>query len=355
MKIVSVKVWREFFPLTRPYTIAFRTTSEVENIFIELHDETGEYGLGAASPEHHVTGETFDLCFDALAGFDPDLIKIFELPEQMGRLQSVLKSELGKTPAARAALDMAVYDLLAKREGLPLCERLGKKHERIATSITIGIKPVEEVLREADEYLGRGFHILKLKLGDDVETDIERTLRLREKVGAHTKIRIDINQGYSLEQLKTYLRRTASAGIEFMEQPLKVKDFHRMKDLPEQARKKIAADESLLSPDDARILAESGLCGIFNIKLMKCGGISPALEIANAACTRGVDLMWGCMDESRVSIGAALHTAFACENTRYLDLDGHLDLARDLVSGGFDLEDGWLSVTSAPGIGYKRL
>jgi len=88
---------------------------------------------------------------------------------------------------------------------------------------------------------------------------------------------------------------------------------------------------------------------------MKCGGIRPGLEIADMAWHAGIDLMWGCMDESIVSIAGALHAALASKATKYLDLDGSLDLAKDLVSGGFILDNGWLSTTEQPGLGVKRI
>jgi len=88
---------------------------------------------------------------------------------------------------------------------------------------------------------------------------------------------------------------------------------------------------------------------------MKCGGIAPGLEIASMAQYAGIDLMWGCMDESIVSIAAALHAALASPATRYLDLDGSIDLARDLVKGGFVLENGWLCTTDRPGLGVTMI
>ena len=92
-------------------------------------------------------------------------------------------------------------------------------------------------------------------------------------------------------------------------------------------------------------------CGIFNIKLMKCGGVHAAKHIASIAETAEVDLMWGCMDESVVSISAALHAAFSSPATRYIDLDGSLDLARDVADGGFRLEDGVMRTLDTPGLG----
>jgi L-alanine-DL-glutamate epimerase-like enolase superfamily enzyme len=100
-----------------------------------------------------------------------------------------------------------------------------------------------------------------------------------------------------------------------------------------------------------RLSQEPKVCGIFNIKLMKCGGIASAMTIGEIADAADVSLMWGCMDESVISIAAALHAALASPRTRYLDLDGSFDLARDPAQGGFKLRDGELSPTDAPGLG----
>jgi L-alanine-DL-glutamate epimerase-like enolase superfamily enzyme len=143
--------------------------------------------------------------------------------------------------------------------------------------------------------------------------------------------------------------------IEFIEQPFEASRIDAMRSLDDSIRQKIAADESLMNEQDAKLLsADPRACGIFNIKLMKCGGIHHALRIAEAAKPAGIDLMWGCMDESIISISAALHAAFACPNTKYLDLDGSLELARDVVDGGFLLEDGYMSIIDKPGLGLER-
>ena len=357
MKISNFRVWRESFELTRPYTIAVRTISSVENIFVEIESDCGLTGIGVGSPSSYVTGETFDRCFEVLEKFDIGLFGDFSTSSTASANLpfEVLHRELSETPAARAAIDIALHDLIAKKSKLPLCNYLGQKHVRLPTSITIGIKPLDEVLQEADEYRQRHFDIIKLKLGKELELDIERTIRLHEHVGKDMKIRVDLNQGYSLDDLRMYLKATAKCEVEFCEQPLPVNSFDSVKELSIDERKLIAADESLLSPSDAKHLSEIESCGIFNIKLMKCGGIFPARQIAQHALEKNIDLMWGCNDESRVSIAAALHAAFSCENTRYLDLDGHLDLARDIVDGGFSIDDGWMSVTEQPGLGVTRI
>jgi L-alanine-DL-glutamate epimerase-like enolase superfamily enzyme len=169
-------------------------------------------------------------------------------------------------------------------------------------------------------------------------------------------IRIDANQGYSADELISFYKKTAPLHLELIEQPMPANAITAMKQLPPEIKKLIAADESLVSPANAFQLAEQpAACGIFNIKLMKCGGIRSALEIATIAKHAGINLMWGCNDESIVSISAALHAALSCTNTRYLDLDGSFDLARDIVSGGFTVKDGYMSLTGQPGLGVRIL
>jgi L-alanine-DL-glutamate epimerase-like enolase superfamily enzyme len=257
-----------------------------------------------------------------------------------------------RTPAACAALDIALHDLVAKEKHMPLVEMLGRVHDRLPTSVTIGILGVADTLREAREHADAGFRILKIKLGHSLEEDIERLAAVRRELGADTKVRVDPNQGYSTADLERFVRDTDGFNVEFIEQPMKAADIDAVRALPESLRRRIALDESLIDSGDAARLAEPPVaCGIFNIKLMKCGGVAEAMKIATIAERAGIDLMWGCMDESAISIAAALHAAFASPATKYLDLDGSFDLARDVVSGGFELADGYLSTVAAPGLG----
>lgn len=355
MRISGIATRTEGFELTRPYTIAFRSIDDVQMGFVEISTDNGLAGIGCASPEALVTGETREACSAAL---QEDTLSwlLGRDARTLPALCRELETRLPGTPAARAAVDIALHDLLAQHLGVPLVEMLGRAHQSLPTSITIGIKPVDETVEEADEYVGRGFKILKVKLGHSLDEDLARLARLRERIGKNIGIRVDPNQGYSAEQLSTFVDRTSRLNIEFLEQPMAADDIDAMRALPEKVREHIAADETLLVARDALTLIESPrACGIFNIKLMKCGGVRAAGKIADIADSAGIELMWGCMDESIVSISAALHAALASPATRYLDLDGSLDLARDVVEGGFVLEDGYMRTTEAPGLGVRRL
>ena len=355
MKITQATYWIEQLELTRPYTIAYERIDSVANIFVRLQTEDGSIGVGVAAPDAEVTGESVQDCSRTLAtGLESSLVDA-----DIRHIRKILR-DLGQAmptqPAARAAVDIALHDLWAKHLGLPLVDVLGRCHHSLPTSITIGIKSVAESLEEADEYKGRGFKILKIKIGQSVEQDVECLYQIRQRMGREIILRVDANQGYTPDEFRKFVGQTDSLNLEFIEQPLPASDLNSMRHLPESVRKMTVADESLLDARDAlECLQPPRPFGIFNIKLMKCGGISAGLQIAEIANLAGIDLMWGCMDESRVGIAAALHAALASPTTRYLDLDGSLDLARDLVEGGFILSNGELSVTDQPGLGVNLI
>ena len=352
-RIKAIKSWTVDLGNTKPYTIAFKTVDEVLNTFVSITLENGVTGIGAANPSEYVTGETLSMTRQTLndenlAGMIGKDIRTFR------QMNAEFTKKFPACPAARAAVDIALHDAFSQFLGVPLVQYLGQKIFSLPTSNTIGIKSVQETLLEAEDYGKRGFTVLKVKLGRDLEEDVERIVKLREKFGSKFVIRIDANQGYTAAQAVEFYQRTESLNVELIEQPLPADDIAGMRSLPATIRAIIAADESLLTPEDALELAESPpAAGIFNIKLMKCGGITEAQKIASIAEAKNIDLFWGCNDESIVSITAGLHVAFASANTRYIDLDGSLDLARDVVRGGFILEDGVMYCSAKPGLGVE--
>jgi L-alanine-DL-glutamate epimerase-like enolase superfamily enzyme len=355
MKIKKINVWNTDLGNTKPYTIAFKTIDEVRNVFIEIIIDNGTSGIGSGNPSEYVTGENLNQTIEALQEKNLEFLIGRDIREINQLLFEVLL-KFPKTPAARAAVDIALHDVFTKYLNVPLVKYLGQKIKALPTSNTIGIKNVEETVKEAVDYQKQGFKVLKVKLGKDLEEDIERLVKLRERFDNSMVIRIDANQGYSVQQTIDFYNRTKKLDIELIEQPLPAKSIKEMKGLPNEIKSKIAADESLLSPADAlNLINPPSAAGIFNIKLMKCGGISQGLKIADIALQEGVDLFWGCNDESIASITAALHAAFACSNTRYIDLDGSLDLAKDEVTGGFILRDGMMYCSDKPGLGVERV
>lgn len=355
MKIKNIQVWNADLGNTKPYTIAFKTVDEVRNAFVEITLDNGVTGIGSGNPSEYVVGENLNQTLEALQEKNLDFLVGRDIRD-FYQLTFEVQQKFPKNPAARAALDIALHDVFTKFLGVPLVKFLGQKIKTMPTSNTIGIKSVEDTLKEAAEYIRNGFKVLKVKLGKDISEDIERLVKLREKFGNSVVIRIDANQGYSVDQTIEFYKKTTHLNIELIEQPLPAKAVKEMKALPDEIKLKIAADESLISPKDAlELVKPPRASAIFNIKLMKCGGVSQGLKIADIALQEGVDLFWGCNDESIVSITAALHAAFSCTNTKYIDLDGSLDLGRDEVTGGFILKDGYMYCSDKPGLGLDRL
>lgn len=354
MRIAALAVHPVAIPLSRPYAVATYSCDRADLVWVELRLDDGTTGLGAATPEPEVNGETAESCAAALreaVRWLPGLS--CDVPTQ---LAATFATRFPRARGAAAALDMALHDAWAKSRGLPLADALGRAHDELPTSITIGVRDVPQTLAEADEYLGRGFRVLKIKIGADLELDLERLVRLRERLGPGVPLLVDGNVGYTWPQLVTFLDRTRGLGIDLIEQPLRPDDVAPQSGLPAADLARLVADESLHGPGDAvRLATPPRAFGVWNIKLMKCGGISPARSIAARAAASGVELMWGCMDESAIGIAAALHTAFSCPATRYLDLDGSFDLARDVVRGGFELRDGRMRTAAAAGLGVEKV
>lgn len=355
MKITRINAYSMNMALSKPYTIAFETTTAVENVFLEIELQNGIIGIGAASPSLHVIGETIA---NTIANLQSDHLQKF-IGRDIREFREMIFEANNLFPtysATRTAIDIALHDAFGQFLGIPVVDFYGRKHNALPTSVTIGIMDVAETIAEAKAFKSAGFTILKVKTGLNLEEDIERCVKLRESFGNYFTIRVDANQGYTALQTIEFANKTASLDIELIEQPMPVGSEAEMQVLPDKIRAKIACDESLKDPASAlKLVGQPATCGIFNIKLMKCGGLLGAFEIATIAAASGTELFWGCFDESIASITAALHAALACPHTKYLDLDGSLDLAEDLVQGGFILQNGQMSIGKEAGFGYNKI
>lgn len=353
MKIKSVRAFLERIPLDQPYAIAYQSIFDTEIIYFIVTLDNGITGFGASNPFPEVIGETPAL---TLQNLQSDFIQEFvdKNIEDYAQIIAQCQLQFPHMPGTIAAIDVALLDAYCNFYNKRVVDIFGQHIKSLPTSITIGIKDTKAMLADAEKYYAKGFRILKIKTGISVEEDISRIHYLSEGFGKRMKIRVDANSGYALNQLQQFLNATENLPIELIEQPLPPEKDGLLKTLPDAVKKKLVADESLTDYESAIQLVKQPLSyGVFNIKLMKAGGIIAAQQIAGLAAQQNIDLFWGCNDESLISITAALHIAFACPNTKYLDLDGSLEIAEQLVTGGFELINGEMVIPDKSGLGVR--
>lgn len=328
--------------------------NSVEDVIVEISTDTGEKGYGEAPPTGVITGDTTGAILGALR----DHI----IPTLMGRdvddlenLMIDLNRCVVKNSSAKAAVDMALWDLYGKLYRIPVYKMLGGSRKKLVTDITISVNPPEVMAEDARNAVGRGYDTLKMKVGIDPALDVTRLTAVREAVGPDVKIRIDANQAWNARQAVRILDQMQNKGldIELCEQPVPAHDLDGLRYVTERSIVPVLADESVFSPEDALTILQTHAADLINIKLMKCGGIYNALKIAAAAELYGAECMIGCMLEAKVSVNAAVHLGCAKGVITRVDLDGPVLCTEDPVQGGAVFREKDITVSDDPGLGIR--
>lgn len=356
MKITDIRLYTLSVPLRVPFKTALRTVNSVEDVIVEILTDTGNKGYGEAPPTGPVTGDTTGSIIGAIRDHIAPKLKGMDI-DDFENLMLTLQSSIVKNTSAKAAVDMALWDLYGQLYRIPVYKLLGGSRKSIVTDITISVNEPEEMALDALNAKERGYDCLKIKVGKDANKDLERLLAVRKAVGSDLCIRIDANQGWTSREAVRLLNQMQEKGldIEFVEQPVKAHDFEGMKYVTEHSYVPVLADESVFSPEDALTIMQMRAADLVNIKLMKCGGIYNALKIASAAEVYGVECMIGCMLEAKVSVNAAVHLACAKQIITRIDLDGPVLCKVDPVHGGAVFQEKDITVSDAPGLGITGI
>ncbi len=354
MKIKSLLVSVETFPLIKPFKTALRTAMDIENIMVSVKLEDGTEGLGASAPTVAITGDsTKGIIMIIEEVIKPHLIGL-EI-ENINELSKLIQSSCVGNTSAKAAVEIALYDAVSKRWQLPLYQYLGGKSNVLKNDMTVSVDEPDEMAKGALSLINSGFSTMKIKLGKDWKRDVERVSTIRAAVGDQVSIRIDANQGWTTKQAISIIHEMEKRklNIDFVEQPVRAHDIEGLKEVKRSVQVPIMADESLFSPRDAWKLLSEHAVDLLNIKLMKTGGIRRALQIADIAEAAGVECMIGSMMESSVSVAAAAHLATAHPNITMIDLDAPLWI-KDEPFEGIHFKKDQLLITDKPGLGVKR-
>ena len=335
MLIQNVEVYKIEVPLHKPFRTALRTVDACRDIIVKVQCDEGLFGFGSAAPTPAITGESQESIVSAIKDFIAPSLVGMDLSHRV-LLQDLLKSSLPGNTSAKAAIDMAIYDAWCKLHKISLPEALGGEPRKLTTDITICLDTPETMLSDTLEGISKGFEAFKLKVGGAIEDDLERIKRVVLGTDNKFEYRVDANQAWSVDDSLWICAKLADLGfnIPFVEQPVKSKDFEGLKKVSKSSPLRILADESCFSYRDALTLAQMDACDLFNVKLMKTGGIDEALRIIDLATEFGKECMISSMLESKLGITCAAAIACARPSLNYLDLDAsHMQKIDPFVGG----------------------
>ena len=349
MKITAVTAQRISIPLTEPFVISLGAVDTAETIYVRIETDEGLIGYGEGAPVAFVTGETPETVMGAVEMFTSMLLGLS--PYAIEHIHREMDRMLVGNGSAKAAIDLACYDLMAKAADLPLYRFLGGVNSTVETDLTIGIGKPKTMARKASSIVEQGYREIKVKAGSDDELD-RTAIALIRKAAPKAQLKVDANQGWTVPQALAMLSYYTDFGVGAVEQPLPFWDLEGMALVRSRSPIPIMADESCFTPHDASKIVRTGAADLINIKLMKCGGIYRALQIASIAEAAGVRTMLGCMLESRLAISAGAHLVASRPNFVYADLDSFNDFDdSSVVSSAFDWKVPYIRLSEQPGLG----
>jgi len=340
-------------PLHTPFITALRTATHADSLLVELSDGSLS-GWGEAPQVWKVTGESLagaQACVEgpiaaALEGLGPD-----DLTEALRRIQNAAAGNFG----AKAAVDVALHDLVARRLGVSLQAFLGSTVSTVRTDVTLSVGDADALAAAATARVADGFDVLKVKVGTDAAGDVERVRRVRAAIGPGPRLRLDANQGWSRRDAVNAIRALEDCDLELVEQPVAAGDLEGMAWVTDRVNTPILADESVYGVRDLVAVIRHGAADMVNVKLAKCGGLGPARTLLELAREHGLGTAVGSMMESHVGIGAAAALVAAYPTTAVNDLDAAWWLRDAPVTGGIRYEGSLIHLPFEAGLGVTGL
>lgn len=351
LTIDRIQLFKLSIPLKEPFITSLGVDESAENVVVKIMTKEGLTGFGECSPYMPINGESQDTCFivgqyfaKALKGMNP-----LELQDCINLMDKIIYGN----SSIKSAFDMALYDIASQNSGLPLYRFLGAENNKtIVTDYTVSIGDPEKMAADALKIKNQGYPAIKVKLGKDGPTDVERIRAIRKAVGPEIPLRIDANQGWKVKEAIETLNALAEFNIQHCEEPIARWKYMKLAKVKKNSPIPIMADESCSDEHDAERLIELGACDYFNIKLGKAGGIYKGLKIVDLAEKAGIHLQVGAFVESRLAMTAFAHFSLCSSMIQHYDFDTALMFKEDPVRGGIIYkENGVVQIPETPGLG----
>ena len=354
--IETVTATRLTTPLHTPFATALRRTTTTDTVVVRVTDSDGCTGWGEAPQVWQVTGESLAGAEACVTGPLSSVVAGRDADDLVPVCRAVAGAVAGNH-GAKAAVDVALHDLAARRRGVSLPVLLGAANHPVPTDVTLAAGDADTLAGAALERTLERFTVLKMKVGTDAATDVERVRAVRAAVGDDVRLRLDANQGWTPREAVRVISalEDAGLGVELVEQPVRAADLDGLGWVTARVGTPVMADESVYGLRDLVEVLRRRAADLVNVKLAKCGGLSVARTLLELAHAHEVGTIVGSMMETHIGVGAAASLVAAMGTTLTSDLDAAWWAATSPVVGGMRYDGPQVVLPDAPGLGIEAL
>ncbi len=351
LTIQQIEIYQNPIPLKEQFITSLGLHDCAENVIVVIRTANGLTGYGECSPYAPINGENMDTTFTVARLLAKVLIGKDAL--NIEAAHALMDKVIYTNNSIKSAFDIALYDIAAQQAGVPLYKLLGgNNNKKLVTDYTVSIGEPGKMAADAIKIKNNGYTIIKVKLGETKDKDVERIRAIREAIGNKIALRIDANQGWSVDTAIETLQALALYGIQYCEEPIARWNYMQLPQVRKQSPIPIMGDECCCDHHDAHRLINIGACDMFNIKLGKSAGIFKARKIVELAEEAKMKLQVGGFLESRLGFTASAHLALSSNNILHCDFDTPLMFISDPVTGGITYsKGGFITVPETPGLG----
>ncbi len=352
MKITAIELYSIHLPLHVPFVVSYHTYNYMPSVIVKMETDEGIIGYGEGVADEHVTGESNESVFHILKHTLAPVL-IGKNPMEIEKIHDLMNKSIYGSPTAKAAIDIACFDIMGKKLNQPVYQLIGGRyHDEFPITHVLSIAEPEEMATEAAEMIKKGYRSFKMKVGTDVRKDVKRISAVRAEVGEDIAIRVDVNQGWKNSATTLVaLNQLQDCDLDWIEQPVVADDLNGMVEIKAKTTIPLMIDEGLKGQREMLEIIQKNAAHKVNIKLMKCGGIYPAVKLAHQAELGGLECQIGSMVESSIGSAAGFHAAFSKKVITSVELTGPLKFSKDVGNLHYDVP--FIRLSEKPGLGIE--